>query len=131
MIALSEITSTIVLLAVSTGIAFLIYASIFRQAGYSQWWALLSIIPYFFLVFPLFLAIANWPAARELRVMRVRAGAGNEDDAYEVLDVGKRLEKKGHFQEALDLYAIVARQFAGAVSGKDAEIAMQQAKAKL
>ena len=62
------------LVVVANLISILIFCRIFSKAGYHWALGLLVAVPIANVIMPMFLAIADWPAQKELRELRQRLG---------------------------------------------------------
>jgi len=90
-----------------------LFAGIFRQAGYSRWYGMVMLIPLANIIALFLFACREWPISRELARRRLADAEGSDEDAYSVLCQGTELEKHGHWEQALDLYQLVVDEGQG------------------
>ncbi len=108
-----------------------IWASILRKAGYSAWWALLTLLPPVGLLVLILLAVSDWPVRRKLRELRVRHGIADDEELQVYLSEGCRLDRRGEFAEAMVKYQEIATRFADRPAGRDARNYIVSLRAKM
>lgn len=111
------------------------WLALFRKAGYETRPSVLMTIGMFVPLVNLGIAVyfmfAHWPVEDALSVARARAGIATEDDAVSALSRASRLESRGDSVGAIAKYEEIVRRFEGTEIAKDAEISIQNLKAKI
>ncbi len=97
-----------------------IWMAICRKAGFSRLWGVPTLLIPAVLIVGIMLAVRRWPLHVQLRDARVRADAATDEEIYDYLGDGNRLERVGDFPAAMARYTEVAERFADRPPGQDA-----------
>ncbi|MBB6430667.1 DUF805 domain-containing protein [Algisphaera agarilytica] len=96
------------LLALLAAVIGLVFATIFRKAGYSPWWGALMFVPVVNLIWLIYFATSDWPILRELVFRRMDLGDASAEDNRTLIRAAYALEQQKRWEEAVRVYTAIA-----------------------
>ncbi len=101
------------------------------KAGFSRLWAAPTLFPPMAVFLAGMLAIRPWPVHAAMRDARILAGSETDEDIYDYLREGCRMEHRGDLPDAMARYTEVAARFGDRKPGRDAINYIEALRAKI
>jgi hypothetical protein len=108
-----------------------LFGFIFRKMGYSRWAGAFSVIPIVNLVWLLYIATTEWPIERQLRLSLDAEATPPPDHLALMLRRAELFENRGHYEEAMELFEILATELNGAPGSRFAMHCAQRLKQRI
>ena len=101
------------------------------KTGFSRLWAVMTLCPPLALVLVGMLALRTWPVHVAMRDARILAGSETDDDIYDYLREGCRMEHRGDLPAAMARYTEVAARFGDRQPAREAVNYIEALRAKI
>lgn len=113
------------------GCIAVLFGFIFRKMGYSRWAGAFSVIPIVNLVWLLYVATTEWPIERQLRLSLDAEATPPPDHLALMLRRAELFENRGQYEEAMELFEILATELNGAPGSRFATHCAQRLQQRI